>query len=186
MQWAIADGWILAAFEHFKQINCISERQLKISTSHWWLMWNYCCSKLSIFLESDLRVLSSFQKEISSTVDSHNWDGFMMNSTPLIAKCHCLLSSGKSSSPVLSLTLSLPSYHYLSSVQFSRFVVSLCDPMNCSTPGFPVHQQLSELAQTHVHRVNDVIQPSHPLSSPSPPAFNLSQHQGIIQLSTSK
>ena len=51
--------------------------------------------------------------------------------------------------------------------------------MNCSTPGFPVHHQLPELAQTHVHWVSDAIQPSHPLSSPSPPAFNISQHQGL-------
>ena len=50
--------------------------------------------------------------------------------------------------------------------------------MDCSTPGFPVHYQLLELTQTHVHRVSDAIQPSHPLSSPSPPAFHLSQHQG--------
>ena len=50
----------------------------------------------------------------------------------------------------------------------------LCDPMDCSTPGFPVHHQLPELTQTHVHWVGDAIQPSHPLSSPSPPAFNLS------------
>jgi len=48
-------------------------------------------------------------------------------------------------------------------------------------PGFPVHYQLPELAQTHVHQVGDVIQPSYPLSSPSPPAFNLSQHQGLFQ-----
>ena len=59
--------------------------------------------------------------------------------------------------------------------------VQLCHPMDCSTPGFPVHHQLPELAQTHVHQVGDVIQPSHPLSSPSPPTFNLSQHQGLFQ-----
>ena len=53
--------------------------------------------------------------------------------------------------------------------------------MDCSTPGFPVYHQLLELAQTHVHWVSDAIQPSHPLSSPSPPAFNLSQHQGLFQ-----
>ena len=51
--------------------------------------------------------------------------------------------------------------------------------MDCSTPGFPVHHQLPEFTQTHLHRVGDAIQPSHPLSSPSPPAFNLSQHQGL-------
>ena len=62
----------------------------------------------------------------------------------------------------------------LSIVQFSRSVVSqLCDPMDCSTPGFPVHRQLSEFAQTRVHQLDDAIQPSYPLSSPSP-AFNLS------------
>ena len=61
---------------------------------------------------------------------------------------------------------------------------TLCDPMDCSTPGFRVHHQLPELAQTHVLRVGDATQPSHPLSSPSP-AFNLSQHQGLFQWVTS-
>ena len=59
--------------------------------------------------------------------------------------------------------------------------LTLCNPMGCSTPGFPVHDKLPELAQTHVHRVSDAIQPSHPLTSPSSPAFNLSQHQGLLQ-----
>ena len=54
-------------------------------------------------------------------------------------------------------------------------------PMVCNMPGFPVHHQLPELTQTHVHWVGDAIQPSHPLSSPSPPAFNLFQHQGLFQ-----
>ena len=69
----------------------------------------------------------------------------------------------------------------------SRSVVfdSLWPAMDCSTPGFPVHHQLPKLAQTHIHRVGDVIQPSHPLSFPSPPAFNLSQHQGLLQLASS-
>ena len=58
--------------------------------------------------------------------------------------------------------------------------VRLCDHKDCSTPGFLVYHQLPEPAQTHVHRVSDAIQPSHPLSSPSP-AFNLSQHQGLFQ-----
>ena len=58
---------------------------------------------------------------------------------------------------------------------------TLCDPMNCSTPGIPVHHQLPEFTQTHVHQVGDAIQPSHPLSSPSPPAPNPSQHQGLFQ-----
>ena len=58
---------------------------------------------------------------------------------------------------------------------------ALWDPLDCSSPGFPVHHQLPELAQTHVHWVGDAVQPSHPLLSPSPPAFNLSQHRVIFQ-----
>ena len=70
------------------------------------------------------------------------------------------------------------------SVQFSSVTQScltLCDPMNRSTPGLPVHHQLPEFTQTHVHQVGDAIQPSHPLSSPSPPAPNPSQHQSLFQ-----
>ena len=69
-------------------------------------------------------------------------------------------------------------------VEFSSVAQSsptLCDPMNRSTPGLPVHHQLPEFTQTHIHRVSDVIQPSHPLSSLSPPAPNPSQHQGLFQ-----
>ena len=69
-------------------------------------------------------------------------------------------------------------------VQFSSVTQScptLCDPMNCSMPDLPVHHQLPEFTQTHVHRVGDAIQTSHPLSSPSPPAPNPSQHQGLFQ-----
>ena len=70
------------------------------------------------------------------------------------------------------------SFHFSSIVQFCQ---TLCDPMDCSMPGFPVHHQFLELTQTHyVHQVGDVIQPSHPLLSPSPPAFNLSQHQSLF------
>ena len=69
----------------------------------------------------------------------------------------------------------------LCSVQFSRSVSNLLRPMNHSTLGLPVHHQLPEFTQTHVHRVSDAIQPSHPLSSPSPPAPNPSQHQGLFQ-----
>ena len=59
--------------------------------------------------------------------------------------------------------------------------VQLCNPMDCSMPGFPVHHQLLKPAQTHVHQVSDAIQPSHPLLSLSPPAFNFSQHQRLFQ-----
>ena len=70
------------------------------------------------------------------------------------------------------------------SVQFSSVTQScptLCNPMNHCTPGLPVHHQLLEFTQTHVHRVSDAIQPSHPLLSPSPPAPNPSQHQSLFQ-----
>ena len=73
---------------------------------------------------------------------------------------------------------------HLSSVQFSSVAQScptLCDPMNRSMPGLPVHHQLPEFTQTHIHRVSDAIQPTHPGSSPSPPAPNPSQHQSLFQ-----
>ena len=69
-------------------------------------------------------------------------------------------------------------------IQFSSVTQScptLCDPMDCSMPGLSVHHQLPEFTQTHAHQIGDAIQPSHPLSPPSPPAFNLSQHQGLIK-----
>ena len=71
----------------------------------------------------------------------------------------------------------LPNVHFSSVFQLC---LTLCDPMDCSRPGLPVHHQLPEFAQTHVHQVSDATQPSHPLSS-LPPAFSLSQHQGLFQ-----
>ena len=71
-----------------------------------------------------------------------------------------------------------------SSVQSSSVAQScptLCDPMNCSMPGLPIHHHLPQFTQTHIHQVRDAIQPSHPGSSPSPPAPNPSQHQGLFQ-----
>ena len=70
-------------------------------------------------------------------------------------------------------------YYQFSSV--TQSCLTLCNSTDCSTPGLPARHQLPELAQTHVHRVSDAIQPSHPLSFPSPPAFNLSQHQGLFK-----
>ena len=73
-----------------------------------------------------------------------------------------------------------------SSVQFNHSLcLNLCDPRDCRTPGFPVHHQLLELIQTHAHGVSDTIQPSHPLSSPSPPAPNPSQHQSLFKWANS-
>ena len=87
----------------------------------------------------------------------------------------------------LTLFSSKPVTHFvnsISSVQFSsvtRLCPTLCDPMNCSTPGLPVHHQLLEFTKINVHRVGDAIQPSHHRSSPSPPAPNPSQHQSLFQ-----
>ena len=73
------------------------------------------------------------------------------------------------------------SLHLLQFSSVAQLCPTLCDPMDCSMPGLSVRHQLLEFTQTHVHWVDDAIQPSHPLSSPSPPAFNLSQHQGLFK-----
>ena len=106
--------------------------------------------------------------------------GACSNSCPLSQWCHPTISSSVS-----------PFSIYLGETQFNKAVIqfssvaqshlTLCDPVDCSKPGFPVHHQLPELAQTHIHWVGDAIQLSHPLSSPSLPAFNLSQNQGLFQ-----
>ena len=93
------------------------------------------------------------------------------------------LLSSKQPDPTL-LSIIVLEYGERSSVQFSSVTQScltLCNPMDCSTAGLPVHHQLPEFTQTHVHWIGDAIQPSHPLSSPSPPAFNHSQHQGLFK-----
>ena len=77
-------------------------------------------------------------------------------------------------------SLILSESYVFSSVQLLS-CVQLCDPMDCSTPGFHIHHQLQELTQTHAHQVSDAIQPSHSLLPASPPAFNLSQHQGLFR-----
>ena len=101
----------------------------------------------------------------------------------------CLLLGRKAMTNIDSILksrhITLPTkVHLVSSVQFSSVAQScptLCHPMDCSTPGLSVHHQLPEFTQTHVHRVGDAIQPSPPLSFPSPPTFNLSQHWGKHQ-----
>ena len=72
-------------------------------------------------------------------------------------------------------------YNYDQCSSVAQSCPTLCDPMNRSMPGLPVHHQLPEFTQTHVHRAGDAIRPSHPLSSPSPPVPNPSQHQGLFQ-----
>ena len=81
-------------------------------------------------------------------------------------------------------TMNLTFYRYCNLLPFSSvqsLSPTLCDPKDCSMPGLPVHHQLPEFTQTHVHRVGDAIQPSHLLSSPSPPVLNLSQHQDLFK-----
>ena len=82
------------------------------------------------------------------------------------------------SKSILFKNISLDTYSWFSSV--AQACLTVCDPTNRSTPGLPVHHQLPESTQTHVHCVNDAIQPSHLLSSPFPPALNPSQHQGLF------
>ena len=81
----------------------------------------------------------------------------------------------------MAINLVKDSLSFLQFISFAQSCLTLCDPMNHSTPGLPDHHQLPEFTQTRVHRVGDAIQPSHPLLSPSPTALNLSQHQGLFQ-----
>ena len=95
---------------------------------------------------------------------------------------NCLRTKAASGSQLASVSQSVSSVVSEFSVQsIQSLCPTLCRPMNRSTPGLPVHHQLPEFTQTHVHRVRDAIQPSHPLSSPSPPAPNPSQHQSLFQ-----
>ena len=90
-------------------------------------------------------------------------------------------------SSILSTSPYVPSPDLLWALRFDQFTLvsqlclTLCNPMNCNMPGFPVHHQLPEFTQTQLHWVSDAIQSSHPLSSPSPPTFNFSQNQGLFQ-----
>ena len=107
--------------------------------------------------------MSSSRWVITLLWSSGSWRSFLYSSS--VYSCHLFIISS-------------------ASVQFSSVTQpcpTLCEPMNRSMPGLPVHYQLPEFTQTHAHRVGDAIQPSHPLSSPSPPAPNPSQHQGLFQ-----
>ena len=108
------------------------------------------------------------------------WDIIWISSSQIYIKILILKNFNKldlmvRNSKAVILSLKFP----ISSV--AQSCPTLCDPMDCSTLGFPVHHQLLELTQTHVHGVRNAIQPSHPLSPPSPSAFDLSQHQGLFQ-----
>ena len=127
----------------------------------------------------------SFSFNISPSNEHPGLISFRMHWLDLLAVQGCLFQQHSSKPSILQhsafFTIQL-SHPYISSVQFSRSIMStLCNLMDYSTPVLPIHHQLPELAQIHVHRVGDAIQPSHPLMSPSPPAFNLSQNQGLFQ-----
>ena len=105
--------------------------------------------------------------------------GVCSNSCPLSWWCHPTISS--SVAPFSSCPQSFPASKSFPLRAVVQSVSPVSDPMDCSKPGFPVFHYLLEFAQIHAHWVGDAIQPSHPLSSPSLPAFNLSQHQGLFQ-----
>ena len=166
-------------------------------------MWNLKNGFSSVQSLSRVRLfetpwIAACQASPSPTCCPSPTPGVHSNSHPSSQWCHPAISS--SVVPFSSCPQSLPASESFpmskllhvnlytkqkqSSVQFSSVTQSwptLCDPMNCSTPGLPVHHQIPEFAQTHVHRVSDAIQPSHPLSSPSPPAPNPSQYQSLFQ-----
>ena len=97
-----------------------------------------------------------------------------------ICKLFKLFSRAKGNSQFRRKSMPLR-WQFSSGSSVAQSCQTLCNPMDCSTPGLPVHHQLTEFTQIHVHGVGDTIQPSHPLSSPSLPAFNLSQHQGLFK-----
>ena len=144
-------------------------------------------SRLQSFPASGSFPVSQFfpssSQSIASAVLMNIQDWFPLGWTGWISLQSKGLSRVFSSTTVQSINSSVfnyinfQSYHLFSSV--AQLCLILWDPMVCSIPGFPVHHQLLELTQTHFHWVSDAIQPSHPLSSPSSPAFSLPQHQGL-------
>ena len=124
-------------------------------------LWHLPCCKQTFFLAVlGLRCCSSFSLLVAS------WATLQLQCTGFLLQWLLLLQSMGSRACRLSVAQSCP---------------VLCDPMDCSTPGLPVHQQLPEFTQTHFHWIGDAIKPSHPLSSHFPPAPNPSQHQSLFQ-----
>ena len=159
----------------------LTSNQLSVSTgcsssdsTHFW----FICTWLTLWVQipvTDLNILRAWCPCGGGTVQgpvpqgTEGWVSFLL-----------LLPLASSPGPPLAPFLAFSSVSVV-----AQSCPTLCDPMNRSTPGLPVHHQLPEFTQTHVHWVNDAIQPSHPLSSPSPPALNLSQHQGLFKLVSS-
>ena len=176
-EWPFTVGIFFSPLSPFIFLPLKSTFLWKLFTQHSRLFWfHYWTISKPFFFR---RYLFSFclQKNIC-TCTHFMWLRASVYSQSLsCVQLFCILMD--CSLPVSSLHGFIPA-----SVQFSSVTQSyptLCDPMNHSTPGFPVHHQLVEFIQTHVHRVSDAIQPSHPLLSPSPPAPNPSQHHGLFQ-----
>ena len=136
------------------------------------------CLLLNNFCIKEIKLLSI--EYLESNSNENNW--IRHGHTCHHIKClYCWIRKYKNKWTRL---LVLETRNKITTVQFSsvaQLCPTLCDPVNCSTPGLPVHHQLPEFTQTHVHRVRDAIQPSHPGWSPSPPAPNPSQHQSLFQ-----
>ena len=130
---------------------------------------SFCCSVSDFFVTPWIAAL---QASLPFTVSLSSLK--LMSIESVMPSNHLILCH-----PLIFLPSILPSSVQLSSV--TRLCLTPCDPKFGSTPGLPVHHQLPEFTQTHVHYIGDVIQPSHPLSSPSPPTFNLTQYQGFFQ-----
>ena len=137
-------------------ISCLK----KSSFTSWSLWYSLCTLKFFFFwFEIILNLTEIFQEKYKELLYTFSSDSLAVKNLPYLL------------------------YHSFWLFQFSSVTQScptLCNPMDCRTPGFLIHHQLPELAQTHVHWVGDAIQPSHPLSPPSPPAFSLSQHEGLF------
>ena len=126
-----------------------------------------------------------FSKHLSRKLPTH-LQSFLLGGNASLLRLSRVARNGGNIPAKLKNTwakLNVPAQSYKASVSSveSLSCVQICNHMDCSTPGFPVDHQLPEPTQTHVHRLGDAIQPSHPLLSPSPPASSLSQHQGLFK-----
>ena len=141
-----------------------------------------CCHLIDYFSCSKWVSIHVCPSLLPETLILSSW---LKKFVPIYSSCDFLLDEKMSLVSSLWLILPVLVHHMHRIIQLSSFqslsCVWLCDLMHCSTPGFYVLHHLPELAQTHIHWVGDAIQPSHPLLSPYPPAFNLSQHQGFFQ-----
>ena len=147
----------------------------------------YICDWSSDVCSSDLHFFF-FTRSLAFCFILSDWqrNDFVCKTLPFLQHVRsCFSSGGQKSTPKVSAESRPPGFGGGGGggggCSVAQSCMTLCDPKDCSMPGLPVHHQLPELDQTHVHRVGDAIQSSHPLASPSPPVFNLSQHQGLLQ-----